>query len=812
MFLTFLLKGTYAFSSSSDSLMLSGMTSYYSMINPSWVSLEAPDVNSPAKMYLSDVRADSLSVWRFSFRMYVNPSSSNMIRIFLLADSTLTNGLNVAIGDTKDNIVLTMTKDGKKSKLILSEEKILDSDYSSLNVKVCRTLIDDTDSAKYELYFDNADSQQFIGSCSISLTETKGLDYVGISTSYTKTRASGVFQIGDFHFTGSFDTSTSKPGDDNVVNPDTGEENDSTIVPEPMPEPLPNPEPEPEPDDDTDVTPDTPSLSTDYYRGCVIINEFMPKPVADGNLPAEEYIELLNMSDKAVDLEGWRISTKNVDGVLPSFVLSPGACITLCAKSKTAVFEEICDVISPSAWPTITNENCRLVLRNADGLVSDYVDYDIGMYNESYKESGGWALERINGGDLSGMSSAWAPSNDKRGGTPGERNSVYSDVLTTVSPQIESVTLDAKGLELCVNFTQAIDTTAISRHIVISGVKTYYTAFQAEEVTLKSITFYLDEALASNTTYLFSLPSFAGLSSDENSDGTEYKIGIPTSDVMGKVIINEIMPTSTTDADYVELYNHSNDILDLSEIYFCRVVDGVIKKMLPISSATKCFFPGDYLVITKDADKVISSYEAKHAHLVCNVASFTDLAQSGEIGIALATGEFIDRLAYDMNMHSELIADFHDKALERIKRDIPTNVPSNWTTAAAFDNYATPTELNSQCRDNTDASSADEVSLACKVITPDGDGIDDRLVVQCNVGDGEWYVTMIIYDASGHSVATPYNNVSVPVMSELYWDGNTNEGAHTAPGTYIVYLKMWQTQGETKVFKKSCVVAYPSDK
>lgn len=787
VFLTSFLKGIYAQANSSLPFSCSGMVSFYEVSDDGWLTLNAPEYVSPAVVFLEQTNVVDVSQWAFSVRLDVNPSSDNMMYFFLQTNSDMSNGIFVSVGSAKDNIVLGTISNGKSSKLIATADKVLDANSSEADIVVRRSLICNGDSLRFELLTNVTGQMSSEGFCSIASSPLSGLNKMSVSTKYTKTRASGKFHIGNFSFVHDLPS----------VSPE----------PEPLPEPTPEPTPEPQPSPAPLTKPD--SLSASFYRGCVIINELMPKPSDNAHLPNVEYIELYNSSDLDINLEGWTISTKTIKGKLPSFSLKSKSYIVLCIKSKKELFEGVCDVISPSAWPSLTNDECRLVLSNADGLVADYADYDIDIFGNTFKKDGGWSVERINANDLSGSVDSWSVSTDARGGTPGESNSVSDESFVADMPSIERVALDGTAMYITISFSQAIDTCRFPSYATISGVKSPFAISYLDSVTLRSFVLQLDEPLSPNTPYDFSLPFFSGLSSETNEVSRSFKIGTTSADVMGNVVINEIMSTSSVNADYIELYNKSGEILDLSEIFFCRMDDGEIKSLLPATTVSIPFFAGEYVVLTSSCEALIEMYNPSVPSMVIEVPSFPNIPQEGEVAIATKNGTIIDRVTFSDDMHNTLNTNLHDVALERIYTDVPSAEKSNWTSAASFYDYATPTQQNSQCRDGSHNFSSDDIRIVEKTISPDGDGSNDRLVIQCNFAEGEWIATLQIFDAMGYCLAMPYNNVPMPVSSELYWDGVADDGSRLSPGTYIVHLKAWQTAGEVKKYKKTCIIAYP---
>ena len=75
----------------------------------------------------------------------------------------------------------------------------------------------------------------------------------------------------------------------------------------------------------------------------------------------------------------------------------------------------------------------------------------------------------------------------------------------------------------------------------------------------------------------------------------------------GDGIINEILFNPRSNGyDYVEFYNKSNKIFDASKLYIAnRNSSGVISSINSLSTTPFYIFPGDYIVVTEDADNLL---------------------------------------------------------------------------------------------------------------------------------------------------------------------------------------------------------------
>ncbi len=552
----------------------------------------------------------------------------------------------------------------------------------------------------------------------------------------------------------------------------------------------------------------TPTL-TNIYRGAVVINEIMPINSDAYGLPDAEYIELLNVADTAVDLTNWTISNGKTTGKLPSFTLMPDSLVVLVGSTRATAFASAvdADIISPSSWPTLTNSSCNLILSTSDGLTVDAISYSRDIFGSTTKYDGGYSVERIDGTNLSNKTTNWSPSEAEVGGTPGAVNSVAAANPDTDEPEMLYISVSDDGLTLTIGFDEPMDTAFVVNSFNISGVATSVVRTSIDSTMLQTFSYELASPMEERQVYTVRIPAFTDLAGNA-VDVDEIRLGIPEEPAEGDVIINEVMFNgSPSSNDYVELYNLSDKIIDLSKLCFGVVSDGVLKSCLPISSSKRSYFPGDYLVISPDSTSIDESFGPLDLSLLASVSGMNTMSESATIALTSTTGTILESLTYKASMLGYAAQTSSNVSLERIRFDLPTDQTTNWTAASVEYNYATPTAENSQHRDGSETPST-HLEIANKVFTPDGDGMNDELIIRTQFSDGTWLATVRIYSSAGVLVATPYNNEAVAVSGELTWNGKTDDGSQLSPGTYIVFVSAWQpNDGKTYDFKKTCVVS-----
>ena len=71
-------------------------------------------------------------------------------------------------------------------------------------------------------------------------------------------------------------------------------------------------------------------------RGDILINEIHADPTPIVGLPDAEYVELLNVSSKSIDLSNF-IFNDGVDRIVPTFILEPDSLVILASSANSTL-------------------------------------------------------------------------------------------------------------------------------------------------------------------------------------------------------------------------------------------------------------------------------------------------------------------------------------------------------------------------------------------------------------------------------------------------------------------------------------------
>lgn len=517
--------------------------------------------------------------------------------------------------------------------------------------------------------------------------------------------------------------------------------------------------------------------------GDVIINEIMSSPSPSVGLPEIEYIEIYNKSDKYFQLENWKICDATVDGKLLSGWLKPKEYKVICSTSGALFFNQS---ISASNFPLLNNTGDKLRLLNNSNQLIDSASYTSDWY--SGYESNGYSLERINPSHPCSDSSNWAVSTSAEGGTPGFKNSRYSD-LSVRRPLLIHATEMLKDNQLKIEFNQGIlsnlpnDSWKIEPPVAIS------TTQNSHQVVV--LTF--DQAIIPSFLYLIKNSQLKNCWNE--SVAIEGKFGLTEYPTKGDILINEILAQPYEEnTEFIELINASNKWIDLKDIEI--TIGNYTKKV----QSSYILTPNDVVYLSKSPNTYAKYYQVIDQTKSIQLELPTLPNDSGTILLKF-NGIELDRLDYKSDWHLPLLNSLEGKSLERVSIQVPSNQEGNWHTAAQNFQFATPGILNSHQYIQT-KSSEEEFELTHSVISPNNDGIEDVLAIQFSKIPVNCLLNMRILDLQGRTVYQLSNNELLSEEGILFWDGITDKAQKCPIGAYIVYIELVNHQANrTSYFK-----------
>jgi len=551
------------------------------------------------------------------------------------------------------------------------------------------------------------------------------------------------------------------------------------------------------------------SLTIAQNRYDVVIDEIMADQTPQVTLPNNEWIELKNTTAAPINLQGWRIGdATGQSGPMPNFTLQPDSFVVVCTGSAVAAMSVLGTTISVTNFPSLDNDGDQLFLRSANGRTIHAVSYTSAWYQNVVKADGGWTLEMMDTKNPCTEINNWKASVDVKGGTPGKKNSIDGTNNDTEAPKLKrAYTTDNTTIILV--FDEPVDSLkgAILANYSVDGGLSLLSATTLAPL-FNTVQLKTTSLIAANTIYTVTASNITDCKNNTIGNSNKAKFGLPVDVAAGELIINEILFNPRSNAyDFVEVYNRSNKIFDASKIYIAnRNSSGVISSQKLLSASPSYIFPGDYFVVTEDADNLALNYLVQNPDKVLVLSTLPSYSDDeGDVVILNFQGNVVDEVKYKDDWHFKLIDNAEGVSLERIDPDATSQDENNWHSAASTAGYGTPTYKNSQYKLAQAINATIEVTP--KVFSPDNDGRDDIATIQYKIDEPGYIANITIFDAAGRPVKNLVRNGTLGLTGYWNWDGLDDKGLKLPVGTYILFTEIFNLQGKKQKFKNTVVLA-----
>jgi hypothetical protein len=543
----------------------------------------------------------------------------------------------------------------------------------------------------------------------------------------------------------------------------------------------------------------------------VVINEIMADPDPAIELPEYEYIEIYNTSDFEIDLTGWKLVVGTSEKEFSSATIESGEYIVLCDDEAESELQTYSKIITFSSFPTIPNSEQIITLRNKSDQIINTIHYTDEWYKDDYKAEGGWSLEQIDPMNPCGGINNWIASESNLGGTPGQINSANASNPDDESPELLHISLSENN-KIRLFFNESIDSIFAMQ---LTNYNVDFGVGNPTQVTLVGpdyMSIFLDftNDFSSNTIYTCEITGgILDCSGNEIAEKNTAKFAIPVDVNENNIVINEILFNPYTDGfDFVELYNRSEYTIDLKDV-FISTYDydaGEYKDVEQISTDGYLIFPNEYVVITEKPEIIKEQYYTSNPKgfvEIKNLPSFSD--DAGRVILFDKIQTIIEDFEYNEDMQYPLLATKEGVALERINFERPTNDKTNWHSASELAGFATPAYKNSQFLETEDIKEI--VQVEPEVFSPDNDGFEDFANINFLLNEPGYVANIKIYDSKGRLVRYLANNQLLGVNETITWDGLDEKNQKAYVGIYVVFIELYDLDGNVKQYKETVVVA-----
>lgn len=515
-------------------------------------------------------------------------------------------------------------------------------------------------------------------------------------------------------------------------------------------------------------------------NGRLLINEVMSnEPGSDRML---EWVELWNFSDSTRSLSGLSfVDEDNTTAFDDTLVLEAHAFLLLTRDAER--FEEHWGD-SSGVWGDSELEDhrlleCKMSLRNDHDSVMIVNEHEeiVSFCKWSSSSPDGVSYERVDPRDDELLAS-WKSCRLAAGSTPGARNSVTpgnNDLKLTATFKIDGayrevltafVTVNNIGLDVS-------DSNELRLGSDLDGDR----ILSEQEVIFREIippVAILDSADLT-ITETFSPGRYdivASLLPDDDSTNNDTLVTLRFGVQPFEVVINEVLPDpeSPLESEWIELHNTSDNGIDLAGWSLCDFVGCAQIEDASIGGK-------DYVILCQDA----VAFRAHYDEIIIDpvgIEGWRSLNNTGDIIYLVdEVGLTVDSMSYETGFGDNV-------SWERIDPQVAGHELSNWYRSTALTG-STPSEANSVRSGFSDGFS---VEIDSKIISPDGDGIDDILTIRYEI-PRESMLSLRIFDLNGNAVKTIFENEYLS-SGEYEYDGSGDNRSRLEVGMYILLAEL----------------------
>lgn len=428
----------------------------------------------------------------------------------------------------------------------------------------------------------------------------------------------------------------------------------------------------------------------------LVINELLADPSPQVGLPNSEFIEIFNPGTQSVSLLGYRLADPGTTTQIGQNVsIAPGGFVILCPIASVPLFQAFGNVIGLSSWPSLNNDRDTIRFSRPDGILIDELAYSNTWYASTVKRDGGWSLEQKNPFTACTGQGNWSESVQAIGGSPGTANSVFDTTADVQKPQVINSFLSGPNL-INIQFNETLDSSSILQGIVnVSGNIATNLLLSAHKTRISAVP---TPSVTPGQLFTLTISGFRDCTGNQ-MDTFQSNIGIGEIPLPGDLIITEIMADESPSqgqplAEYVEIYNRSNKLIELQGLVFSD----------PATSSTLnagLLAPNEFVVLNAASSASLFqgvSYKRQ------SLSPWPGLNNSGElIRLNNALNDLIDQVNYTDEWYLDPSKKGGGYSLELVNPTLPCSGAANWR-ASNHPSGGTPGVQNSVWNTNPDTT------------------------------------------------------------------------------------------------------------
>lgn len=371
-----------------------------------------------------------------------------------------------------------------------------------------------------------------------------------------------------------------------------------------------------------------------------------------------------------------------------------------------------------------------------------------------------------------------------------------------VGPEVVEVNVvDSQSIEI--SFSEAVEETSVeileNFNILPSTIPVSVTIIDPTKVRIN-----FSQTLPSDDSFTLEVSGVADLFGNVMPETQKFELNFARIPEKGDVIINEILFAPLGgDEEFVELRNLTDDFIDLSGVVLGNDTkpDGNIRAI----SEGIVMEPRGYIALTEEKQILETYYKTPSTANIIEMDIPDYNNDNGNVFVTNQFGQSLDSYDYDEDQHFELLALVKGVSLERKSPSLQTNDEDNWISASGQSNFATPGYENSANLSNINTE--ENLEFITKVFSPDGDNIDDEMLLGYNFDKGGYLATVEVRNVNGHLIKTILNNETLSTNGLIVWNGLDNDSKIANIGMYIIVGEAFHPDGDVLKIKKVCVLA-----
>ncbi|MGM0459846.1 MAG: lamin tail domain-containing protein, partial [Bacteroidota bacterium] len=542
-------------------------------------------------------------------------------------------------------------------------------------------------------------------------------------------------------------------------------------------------------------------------RRDVVLNELLYRRSSPDSY---QFVELLNLTDDLIGLEGWELETERGSLTFPPGTnLQPGDYLLIADSQVTQISDERLQIL-PDFTPLRTTGDA-VVLKNRESTVIDSLRYT----PEWGGGSPGSSLERKDPQAISVDPANWAGSSTP---TPLQPNRNFN--TDTHPPQLLFAGYQPATGTILLRFDEFIDLSSTPL-FSLNGLAASPNASpdKGNEILLNDPGNHLRESL---------MVRAENISDHQGNRAGSIELPVAHPVEPGDLVFNEIMFDPLEDdfdelpnqSEYIEIANRRDLAISLEGLTFHGEPNehGEFSPIEFITTSSRWIPPHGYALLYPEPQETTfeDSRTARYFELSADnephslqaKRSTLSLTTSGRtLFISDSLFQIIDSLHYNPDWHNPNLIDTKGIALERIRPKGDTNNAQNWGSSTAIKG-GTPGEVNSLFQHPEISPEMNQIHIEPNPFSPDGDGHDDRLFINYAFDDPHYMVRTRIYDRYGRKVRTLSDSTPSGFEGTITWDGRMENGNTCRVGIYIIHIEAYNSStGSKKEFKETAVLA-----